>query len=59
MDDTDMYQRAGGQGYEAYGIDTKKGAIVVVRPDGYVGTLAPVDGVDVLAGYFSFMKTVA
>ena len=54
-----MYQRAGGQGYEAYGIDTKKGAIVVVRPDGYVGTLAPVDGVDVLASYFSFMKTVA
>ena len=52
-----MYSRTGGKGYEAYGIDPKHGAIVVVRPDGYVGTLAPVDGVAELGAYFSFMRT--
>jgi phenol 2-monooxygenase (NADPH) len=26
--------------YKVYGVDTKEGAVCVVRPDGYIGTLA-------------------
>lgn len=26
--------------YTVYGVDRKKGAITVVRPDGYIGTIA-------------------
>ncbi|OBZ73534.1 Phenol 2-monooxygenase [Grifola frondosa] len=36
LDDVDMFARTGGGGYEAYGIDPHKGALVIVRPDGYV-----------------------
>ena len=56
LDDTDMYARVGGGGYEAYGIDKQEGAIVVVRPDGYVGTVAPFDRLKDVDAYFaSFM----
>ena len=56
LDDTDMYARVGGGGYEAYGIDPQCGAIVVVRPDGYVGMVAPINGLQDLNAYFdSFM----
>ena len=52
-----MYGRAGGKGYEAYGIDPSQGAIVVIRPDGYVGMIAPVEGVQEVGQYLSsFMK---
>lgn len=55
LDDEDMYKRAGGGGYEAYGIGPD-GAIVVVRPDGYVGTVAPLQDLPYLDSYFaSFM----
>lgn len=52
LDDTDMYARSGSKGYEFFGLDTKNGAIVVVRPDGYVGFIAPLDGVKDLETYF-------
>ncbi|KAI0675863.1 FAD binding domain-containing protein [Trametes maxima] len=56
LDDTDLYARVGGGGYEAYGIDAQRGAIVVIRPDGYVGVVAPLDGAkDVVAYFESFM----
>ncbi|KAH9893375.1 FAD binding domain-containing protein [Cubamyces lactineus] len=56
LDDTDMYARVGGGGYETYGIDPQRGAIAVVRPDGYVGMIAPLDGLQDLDAYFnSFM----
>ncbi|KAI0794575.1 FAD binding domain-containing protein [Fomes fomentarius] len=56
LDDTDMYARVGGGGYETYGIDPQAGAIVIVRPDGYVGIVAPFDRVDDVNAYFaSFM----
>ncbi len=59
LDDTDMYARVGGGGYEAYGIDKQRGAIVVVRPDGYVGVVAPFERVDDVNAYFaSFMTGV-
>lgn len=57
VDDATMYEHTGGKGYEAYGIDRAHGAIVVVRPDGYVGMVAPVNGIKDLGDYFSaFMK---
>ena len=57
VDDKDIYSRTGGEGYEAYGIDRARGAVVIVRPDGYVGMIAPIEGVEELGQYFaSFMK---
>ena len=53
LDDEDMHGRSGGGGYAKYGIDERAGAIVVVRPDGYVGTVAPLDGVPFLNAYFA------
>ncbi|KAI0352108.1 hypothetical protein OH77DRAFT_1409847 [Trametes cingulata] len=56
LDDVDMYARVGGGGYETYGIDPQHGAIVVVRPDGYVGIVAPLDRLQDVDAYFnSFM----
>ncbi|OSD04732.1 hypothetical protein PYCCODRAFT_1386005 [Trametes coccinea BRFM310] len=56
LDDTDMYSRVGGGGYARYGIDQQHGAIVVVRPDGYVGIVAPFDHLKDVNTYFdSFM----
>ncbi|KAI0773261.1 FAD binding domain-containing protein [Trametes elegans] len=58
LDDTDMYAREGGGGYEAYGIDAQEGAIVVVRPDGYVGIVAPLNALQDVNAYFSsFMRS--
>ncbi len=53
LDDEDMLGQSGSGGYAKYGIDEHAGAIVVVRPDGYVGTVAPLDDVDFLNSYFS------
>ena len=53
LDDKDVHGRSGGGGYAKYGIDEHAGAIIVVRPDGYVGTVAPLDGVNFLNSYFS------
>ena len=52
LDDKDMFGRGGG-GYEAYGIDAAEGAIVVVRPDGFVGTVAPFEHLDDITRYFA------
>ncbi|KAI0923489.1 hypothetical protein AcV5_009018 [Taiwanofungus camphoratus] len=55
LDDFDMYKRSGGGGYGAYGIDPY-GAIVIVRPDGYVGMVAPFGDLKDINEYFaSFM----
>lgn len=52
-----MFKRSGGKGYETYGIDPLKGAVVVVRPDGYVSMVAPLNGVHDINEYFAgFMK---
>lgn len=43
--------------YPAFGIDPSEGAILAVRPDGYVGKVAPLDFVGDLDTYFaSFMS---
>jgi phenol 2-monooxygenase len=47
-------QTRGGDAYANYGISVTEGAVVVVRPDGHVGTMAPVDnyGIQHLESYF-------
>ncbi|CAL1714087.1 unnamed protein product [Somion occarium] len=52
LDDVDMFGRTGGKGYDIYGVDPSQGAIIVVRPDGYVGTVTPLEGVKDLETYF-------
>ncbi|KIP04908.1 hypothetical protein PHLGIDRAFT_176210 [Phlebiopsis gigantea 11061_1 CR5-6] len=61
LDDTEMYPRTdAGGGYEKYGIDKTEGAVVVVRPDQYVGIVAPFEKLDDITDYFAaFMKVAA
>ena len=57
LDDTDMHAREGGGGFAAYGINTEAGAIIIVRPDGYVGMVAPYEKLEDVSTYFgSFMS---
>lgn len=57
MDDLSPSFHQCGKAYERYGIDPHVGAIVVVRPDGYVGTVAPFEELDTVNNYFSaFVK---
>ncbi|KAI0058857.1 hypothetical protein BV25DRAFT_1908962 [Artomyces pyxidatus] len=57
VDDMDVLEKQGGKMYEAYGI-ADAGAIVVVRPDGYVGIVAPLGQLDSVDTYFAgFMKS--
>ncbi|KAM5530945.1 hypothetical protein V8D89_015390 [Ganoderma adspersum] len=58
LDDQEMAGRCGsGGGYEAYGIDPAEGTIVVVRPDGHVGMVAPFEHLQDVTRYFaSFMR---
>ncbi|KAG2159492.1 FAD binding domain-containing protein [Suillus bovinus] len=59
VDDTDTTGSFGGEGYSYYGVGPE-GAVVAVRPDGYVGAIAPLDRIEVLDAYFaSFMKIPA
>ncbi len=52
VDDVDARGQTGGGGYKYYGIDEQEGAIVVVRPDGYVGTITAFDRFSELKKYF-------
>ncbi|KAJ6551443.1 FAD binding domain-containing protein [Mycena capillaripes] len=55
-DEKDLRGTQGGNAYAAFGIDTHAGAIVCVRPDGYVGMVAPLEEADGVTNYFaSFM----
>lgn len=45
------------EAHEVYGVDVWRGAIVVFRPDGYVGMIVPLGASDELAIYFGkFLK---
>ncbi|KIK79749.1 hypothetical protein PAXRUDRAFT_36365 [Paxillus rubicundulus Ve08.2h10] len=52
LDDTDVTGTKGGNAYDRFGIDTKDVIIVVIRPDGYVGTIAPSTALEDLDEYF-------
>lgn len=56
-DDEQLAGGAGGKVYETYGISPEQGAVVVVRPDGYVSAITALDDVDHLNQYFAgFMR---
>ena len=52
LDDTDVTRTKGGDAYRRFGIDPKQITLVVVRPDGYVGTIVPSTAVADLENYF-------
>ncbi|THH17443.1 hypothetical protein EW146_g3360 [Bondarzewia mesenterica] len=57
LDDVDQTGTKGGKMYETYGVGPE-GAVVIVRPDGYVGMVCPLDQVKSLDNYFAgFMKS--
>ncbi|KAI0454681.1 FAD binding domain-containing protein [Xylaria acuta] len=41
--DEESYHDGHGHAYEGYGVDPEEGALVIVRPDGYVGLVASVE----------------
>ncbi|KAF9038555.1 FAD binding domain-containing protein [Panaeolus papilionaceus] len=52
IDDVDVLNRQGGGGYAKYGIGAE-GALVIVRPDGYVGIIVPLEKVEEVKSYFA------
>ncbi len=52
LDDKDLQGVRGGKVYSDYGVSSD-GAAVVVRPDGFVGFVAPLDCAKDLNTYFS------
>lgn len=52
LDDTDVTGSKGGRAYETFGIDPTQITIVIVRPDGYVGTVVPSTAITDLDNYF-------
>ncbi|EIW83444.1 hypothetical protein CONPUDRAFT_89327 [Coniophora puteana RWD-64-598 SS2] len=58
-DDTDVTQATGGHAYERFGIAQDEVTLVVVRPDGFVGTIALASHYDDLNKYFAgFMRVL-
>ncbi|KAI0341977.1 hypothetical protein BDW22DRAFT_1345745 [Trametopsis cervina] len=51
VDDVDITGEQGGRAYENFGI-SDQGALVVVRPDGYVGFVTTLSDADGVLGYF-------
>lgn len=57
LDDVDASGRKGGRIYETYGVDAE-GAVVIVRPDGFVGaTMSLKDGIKLSAYFAAFMES--
>ena len=52
VDDVDVRGVCGGIVYSTFGI-SPSGAVVVVRPDGYVAMVTPLDDVRAIDGYFA------
>jgi phenol 2-monooxygenase len=50
-DDETFSTSEGGKLYESYGVSSSGGAIVVVRPDGYIGFVTFLDKVEELGNY--------
>ncbi|KAL3418610.1 phenol hydroxylase [Phlyctema vagabunda] len=47
------YHEGHGHAYQNYGVDAKRGAVVIIRPDGYVGWLGELEDVHDMDDYFS------
>ncbi|KAG1771531.1 FAD binding domain-containing protein [Suillus occidentalis] len=52
IDDMDVTGRLGGGAYARFGIDETEITMVVVRPDGYVGMIAPYTALESMDKYF-------
>ncbi|KAI1384438.1 FAD binding domain-containing protein [Hypoxylon trugodes] len=50
--DEEGYNSPHGHAYEKYGIDSRKGALVVVRPDQYIARLCALEDVDTIHKFF-------
>lgn len=58
LDDTDVTDSKGGGAYKRFGISAEEVTIVIVRPDGYVGMIAPAVALEDVHAYFaSFLAT--
>ena len=58
VDDLNVACAEGGKVYESFGI-SEEGAVVVVRPDGYIGTISSLDNEPAISEYFAgFMKPI-
>lgn len=53
LDDTDVTGRKGGGAYSRFGISTEEVTFVIVRPDGYVGMIAPAVALEDVHAYFA------
>ncbi|KAF5025727.1 hypothetical protein F66182_2194 [Fusarium sp. NRRL 66182] len=50
--DDESYHEGYGDAYKNYGVDRKRGCVVAVRPDQYVGWVGELDDFDDLSNYF-------
>jgi phenol 2-monooxygenase (NADPH) len=57
LDAVDATGKLGGKLYETYGV-CSEGAVVVVRPDGYVGSVTGLDDITGFEQYFAGFLTV-
>jgi phenol 2-monooxygenase len=57
IDDTDTYDRVGGGGFAKFGIHAQ-GAVVVARPDGYIGMVSSLESAadDIRAYFAGFLR---
>ncbi|OJA16626.1 hypothetical protein AZE42_06001 [Rhizopogon vesiculosus] len=53
LDDTDVTRRLGGGAYKGFGIDPSSVTLVIIRPDGYVGMIAPASALEDVDSYFA------
>ncbi|KAI6033585.1 hypothetical protein PISMIDRAFT_198051 [Pisolithus microcarpus 441] len=53
LDDTDVTGKVGGDGYKMLGISSESVTFVIVRPDGYIGMVAPVAALQDVHEYFA------
>lgn len=51
--DDESYHEGHGHAYEKYGVDAKKGCVVILRPDQYVGWIGDLEDVEDMDQYFS------
>ncbi|KAJ7251355.1 FAD binding domain-containing protein [Mycena rebaudengoi] len=57
LDHTGLRGTEGGDAYATFGIDSHTGAVICVRPDGYVGAVTPLGTTRSISAYFaSFMN---
>ena len=55
--DDQSYNSGHGHCYQHFGIDTEKGAVLIVRPDDYVSKLTPIEDYDGIGNFFrGFIK---